>query len=153
MRHALLSILLVLAACTAQDGASREPSAPPLQTVDPTSGDRICNGMGGFRDLVCTYRLDEVPGIARESAILVRGYLHRDEEGFYITSERDGSGDRLRANLDDAESPAFANALLGYLVGIRGIYTPTTGVVAARRLGYYEEPGVPRPDLPRDLEQ
>lgn len=157
MRYLLTVLVLALSACTAQESVSGEPSAPPLQTVDPSTGERVCSGLGPSFELVCTYRLDEIPNITRESLILVRGYLHRDDDGLFITSERDGGGAKLRMRIGEMKhgegSPARVEALMGYLVGLRGTYRPSEGAIEAWTMGYYEEPGVPRPDLTRELDQ
>ncbi|WP_058833570.1 hypothetical protein [Luteimonas abyssi] len=156
MRRILLLLTLALVACTAQTDATGEHTTPPptapLQTMHPVSGDRLCNLSGGFEEDVCRYRLDEVEGIVSTSAILTRGYLSRDPNGLYASSDRDGTTNQLRIRVGalqpGQDDQAYIDALVGYLVELRGIYTPSDRTIEIRSLRWYEEPGVSAPQIP-----
>ena len=136
--------LLLLASCGA--GGHGTPESAPVES----SSERYCTHVGGFDGFVCRYELQELLDVDDEVAVQVQGYLHKDSDGLYLSSNPSGGGESVRfGRLEDKWAEEwFVEAVLGHLSSIRGIYRPDSHVVDVRSLRWVEEAGMPAPKFP-----
>lgn len=108
--------------------------------------------MGGFDSFVCRYDLEELAGIEEDAAVQTRGFLHENANGLYLASHLSGGGTivRLGELHGDAAKKWFAEAMLGHLTSVRGIYRPAPQVIDVRSMRWVEEAGVPSPEFRPD---